>query len=120
MKTTFAALATVATLSTATFAPLQANAAIGSLGECYNAVITWCNEAHPNHAQECAGGGMDECDEEFASAIPGMSFDKIKVRPSRGGLKWQLIDTSKRFNAQNDDDYDDDNSRPSRSRSVGR
>ncbi len=120
MKTTFAALATVATLSTATFAPLQANAAIGSLGECYNAVITWCNETHPNHAQECAGGGMDECDEVFAASIPMGGFDHIKVRPTKGGLKWKLIDTSKRFNAQNDDDDDDDNSRPSRSRSVGR
>ena len=95
MKTTFAALATVATLSTATFAPLQANAAIGSLGECYNAVITWCNEAHPNHAQECAGGGMDECDEVFASTIPMGGFDQIKARPNGNGIKWKLVKLNK-------------------------
>ena len=104
MKVTIAAIATAATLTTATFVPVQANAAIHTLGECYDAVITWCNQAHPNHAQECAGGGMDECDEEFANSVPNGGFDQIKVRPTGKGFKWRLVKLNRAYNSPGDED----------------
>lgn len=49
-------------------------APITTLEQCYAAVITWCNETYPDHADQCGqSSGLDDCDEEFgnASAVPG-------------------------------------------------
>lgn len=118
MKTTFTALATATALTTATFAPLQANAGISNLGECYNAVITWCNNTHPDHASECAGSGLDECDEEFGNMVGG-GFDEIHVQVQPGDkFKWRLINLQEQIDdreaRENDDDDDERPSRPSR------
>ena len=111
MKTTFTALAAAATLSTATFAPLQANAAIETLGECYNAVITWCNETFPDHA-ECGSSGLSECDEEFGMVVGG-GFDEIHVQVQPGDkFKWRLINLQEQIDDRESRDNDDRPSRP--------
>jgi hypothetical protein len=94
MKLTLTAIAASITLATTAIAPIQANAAITTLGGCYDAVINWCNGAHPEHASECAGGGMDDCDEEFGNAVAGMGFDSIRVTPQADGTyKFRLSPT---------------------------
>ena len=76
------------TLIAAAFASLTLTApasfagnAGASLGECYNHVISACNQT--NHPIPCAESGMDACDEVHASAIP------------QGGLKIKLINLGK-------------------------
>ncbi|MCC0076179.1 MAG: hypothetical protein H6898_06265 [Rhodobacter sp.] len=72
---TLAAAALVA-VSTQT-APAHADAApITSLEQCYQAVITWCTETFPDHADQCgSSSGLDDCDEEFGNtaATPGIN-----------------------------------------------
>jgi hypothetical protein len=42
-----------------------AQAAVSSRAECYDVVIAHCNATAGDHAQECAKGGMDQCDAQF-------------------------------------------------------
>ncbi|MCP3972208.1 MAG: hypothetical protein GY717_18170 [Rhodobacteraceae bacterium] len=73
---------TVTAVGTATLAPTQAAARIETLGDCYNAVITWCNNTMPDNASECAnseGGGLDQCDGEFGNKPQGSTIDRIKI-----------------------------------------
>ena len=65
-----AALATMTLVGVA-----QANAAVSTLAECYDLVIADCNKG--DHAQSCAGSGMDECDKVFPTPMvvrPGLVF----------------------------------------------
>ena len=54
---------------------------ITTLGECYNAVITWCNNTHPDHASSCANSRLDECDDQFgaAAAQTGLALQRANV-----------------------------------------
>ena len=48
-----------------------AQAAVSNRAECYDVVIAHCNATAGDHAQECAKGGMDQCDKEFKKiALP--------------------------------------------------
>ena len=76
------------TLIAAAFASLTLTApasfagnAGASLGDCYNHVISACNQT--NHPISCSESGMNACDEVHASAIP------------QGGLKIKLINLGK-------------------------
>lgn len=76
------------TLTASTLAPTTASAKITTLGDCYNAVVTWCNAKHPNNASECAGGqggGFDQCDEHFGKNKTGAAPFQIQMptRPDR-------------------------------------
>ena len=87
---------TRATLIAAAFATLTLTApasfagnAGASLGDCYNHVISACNQT--NHPISCSESGMNACDEVHASAIP------------QGGLKIKLINLGKgRYKAKFD------------------
>ncbi len=90
-RTMLFAAAAAAAFGTAALTPNPALAKIESLGECYDAVITWCNDTHPDHAQECASGGMDECDAEFSNAPQGTTFDRLKALSGPSRVKFQLV-----------------------------
>jgi len=78
MKKIINAFAAAATLTSAAFVPVQANAKITTLGECYEAVINWCNEAFPD--ADCSqASGLDDCDEVFGNAIAGLD---LQARPT--------------------------------------
>ena len=47
------------------------------LGNCYNHVISVCNQG--SHPTSCAESGMDACDEEFASIAVG-NINKLKAK----------------------------------------
>lgn len=48
-------------------------APITSLEQCYNAVITWCTETYPDHADQCGqSSALNDCDEEFGNATASM------------------------------------------------
>lgn len=75
-RSTLAVLAlSVSALHTA---PVSA-APISSLEECYQAVITWCVETFPDHADQCGqSSGLDDCDEEFGNAsASGMTLNRV-------------------------------------------
>lgn len=60
------ALAAAAAFTLTSTAALAGNAG-NSLGDCYNHVISACNQtAHPI---SCSEGGMDACDEEHSASI---------------------------------------------------
>ena len=42
-----------------------AQAAVSNRAECYDVVIAHCNATAGDHAQQCAKGGMDQCDAQF-------------------------------------------------------
>lgn len=70
------------TLSASTLSPTTATAGISTLGDCYNAVVTWCNEKHPSNASECAGGkggGFDQCDEQFSKRSQNTAPFRLKA-----------------------------------------
>ena len=72
----FAIAATALSITATSMTPAQAGP-ITTLGECYSAVITWCTETFPDHADECgSSSALDECDEEFgnATAMPGYAI----------------------------------------------
>lgn len=103
-RTTVFALTTAATLSATSLTTTPAVAAITTLGECYDAVITWCNETQPENASGCAsseGGGLDQCDDEFGSQAQGTTFDRIKIfvgpkrTDGRPNFRLKLIPTAK-------------------------
>ena len=121
MKTIIKALAVTTSLSTSLFAPLQAQAAIENLPDCYAAVLNWCEETFPNH--DCSqSSGLDECDEVFGNASIDMSIDQIIARPQEDGsyaLQFvrtlvELEEDARRHNNNDDDDDDRDSTgRPS-------
>ncbi|WP_370205369.1 hypothetical protein [Pararhodobacter marinus] len=48
-------------------APARA-APIHTLEECYTAVINWCVETYPDHADQCGNAsGLSDCDDEFGN-----------------------------------------------------
>ena len=88
-RTILFAAATLAAFGTATMSPTKADAAIETLGECYDAVITWCNETFPDH--DCSlPSGLDDCDEEFGNQIGGGAINRLQTlggKPGRATLK---------------------------------
>lgn len=67
-KTLIVATATLMTTLTMT----SAFAANGEtpLGQCYNMVISSCNQTS-NHPEACANNGMDACDDEYGNQVGG-------------------------------------------------
>ena len=64
IKTTFAVLATATAITGWASAP--AHAEIKTLGQCYDAVLTWCNANFPE--MNCSNSsGLAQCDEVFGS-----------------------------------------------------
>ena len=81
MKTLIKTLAVTTALTTATIAPMQAHAAIESLADCYQAVLTWCNETYPD--ADCSNAsGLDDCDEVFGDTLSqtGVTFRLSTMR----------------------------------------
>jgi len=74
--TRFFALTAAALVAVSTqVAPAKADP-VTSLEQCYQAVITWCTETFPDHADQCgSSSGLDDCDEEFGNtaAAPGIN-----------------------------------------------
>jgi len=63
-----------------------AQAAVGSLGDCYNRVISACNQKqNVNAAHSCANSGMNACDKEFSKAtvVPIGELNRLKQRTLR-------------------------------------
>ncbi len=84
------AAAALAAFGATTMAPTKAEAKIETLEECYNAVITWCNETFPD--MDCSNAsGLDECDEEFGNQSAGGAMDRLQAvggsRPARAKLQ---------------------------------
>ncbi len=48
------------------------------LGDCYNRVITICNEG--SHPGPCIDNALDACDEEYGDAAAAKRPDDLKVR----------------------------------------
>ncbi len=72
-----AALATMTLVGVA-----QAHAGVSTLAECYDLVIADCNKG--DHAQSCAGSGMDQCDKVFPTPMvlqPGLVFGIGNAQP---------------------------------------
>ncbi|MDJ0630707.1 MAG: hypothetical protein QNJ44_20795 [Rhodobacter sp.] len=89
-RTFIFATATIAALGTTTLAPTRAEAKIETLEQCYNAVITWCNETFPD--MDCSNAsGLDECDEVFGDKVGGGAMDRLQAagggQPGRATLK---------------------------------
>ena len=96
----FTAFATVLTLSAAP--AVHAGNAGASLGECYNHVISACNQT--NHPESCSEAGMDACDELHATAVP-MPGTQIKIFDrGNGKFKARLIPQQTPRPQGNDDD----------------
>lgn len=96
----FTAFATVLTLSAAP--AVYAGNAGASLGECYNHVISACNQT--NHPESCSEAGMDACDELHATAVP-MPGTQIKIFDrGNGKFKARLIPQQTPRPQGNDDD----------------
>ncbi len=106
MKNIVKALAVTASLSTATFAPIQAHAAISSLEECYTAVINWCNETFPNH--DCSNAsGLDDCDEEFGDTAGGIGPNRLFFQHMSDGtyrLRFEPIEPRLVLGGDDDDE----------------
>ena len=58
-------IATFAAISLAGAA--DAYAGVSTVAECYDLVIADCNKG--DHAQSCAGSGMDQCDKVFPTPM---------------------------------------------------
>ena len=117
MKTLIKTLAVTTALTTATIAPMQAHAAIESLADCYQAVLTWCNETYPD--ADCSNSsGLDDCDEVFGDASGAMKIDQIMILTYADGTKSLEFHTSP---VEEEDDEDDrrDNDRRDNDRDRG-
>lgn len=107
------ALATAAAMTV--FTGLSSPAAAGpitNLEECYNAVITWCNETFPDH--DCSSpSGLDECDEVFASHSSPLL--QLQTRPGDPVARLRILSTNYQPVERDDDrggrDDDDDDDR---------
>ena len=114
MKNLIKTLAVTTALTTATIAPMQAHAAIESLADCYQAVLTWCNETYPD--ADCSNSsGLDDCDEVFGDTSGAMKIDQIMILTYADGTKSLEFHTSpveeeeddRRDNDRRDNDRDD-------------
>ena len=117
MKTLIKTLAVTTALTTATIAPMQAHAAIESLADCYQAVLTWCNETYPD--ADCSNAsGLDDCDEVFGDTSGAMKIDQIMILTYADGTKSLEFHTSP---VEEEDDEDDrrDNDRRDNDRDRG-
>ncbi|SFR53439.1 hypothetical protein SAMN04488005_2661 [Yoonia tamlensis] len=110
-------------ITTTTFAPIQAQAGITTLGECYEAVINWCNETFPDH--DCSQtSGLDDCDEEFGNAIGGLDITGIiatKREDETYTLRFEgpsVPEDDKDEGRGSDDDDRDDDREPTRRPTV--
>lgn len=84
IKTTFTILATATALTGWAAAPAKAE--ITSLGDCINAVITWCNDTFGDNVDCSQSSGIDDCKEVFGDkSNQGQAFQLIL--PGRGGKK---------------------------------
>ena len=110
-------------LTTTSFAPIQAQAGITTLGECYEAVINWCNETFPDH--DCSQtSGLDDCDEVFGNAVGGMDINGIfatkrenetyTLRFDGPSVPEDEDEDDGRGNNNDDDDRDEDRDPPRR------
>jgi hypothetical protein len=74
----------------AVIAPMSATpgfAGVGtSLGDCYNILITWCND-NSRHPQACANSVMDACDEMHKAIIVGDDALPLAGFNTAGGTK---------------------------------
>ena len=122
MKTLIKAFAVTTAMTTSTLVPMQAHAEIETLAECYQAVITWCNETYPE--MDCSNSsGLDDCDEVFGDNA-ATRIDNIFVQTWSDGTKTLRFETSEveeederrpqRERDNDDDDRDDDRERPER------
>lgn len=91
--TRFITLTAAALTATSLFsAPAQAE--IETLEECINAVITWCEENHPNH--DCSqSSGLSDCEKEFGNESVSFTYDKIKALSARSTVRGVQIMKSK-------------------------
>lgn len=106
MKTLIKAFAVTTAMTTSTIAPMQAHAAIETLAECYNAVLTWCTETYPD--MDCSNSsGLDDCDEVFGNQTVPMKVDQIFVQTRADGSKTLRFETSLLQIDLGDDDDDD-------------
>lgn len=87
-KTLIAATATLATALTMTSA-LAANGET-PLGQCYNMVISSCNQTS-NHPEACANNGMDACDDEYGNQVGGGASFDLRAPEKRGILIGLLL-----------------------------
>ncbi|MEO8241310.1 MAG: hypothetical protein ABI832_03305 [bacterium] len=69
MKSFVLAITAVGLIAPMTATPSFAGVG-SSLGECYNILISWCND-NSNHPQACANHVMDECDELHGAKLVG-------------------------------------------------
>ena len=63
---------------------VQANAGVTNLGECYDRVISACNQG--NHAESCANHGMNECDKVFPQPMtrqPSLQLENAPTTSTR-------------------------------------
>jgi hypothetical protein len=73
------ALSAVAMLTAATSA--QAGGAGNGLGDCYNHVISACNQKqNVDAAHACANSGMNACDKEHRNATPILPGKLLQMR----------------------------------------
>jgi hypothetical protein len=75
-------------------APMAATpgfAGVGSsLGDCYNILITWCND-NSRHPQACANTVMDACDEMHGANIVGDGELPLAGFNTAGGTdRWHM------------------------------
>lgn len=92
MKTLIKAFAVTTALTTSTLAPVQAHAEIKTLAECYQAVLTWCNETFPDI--DCSNSSsLDQCDEVFGDNASAR-IDRIFIQTWSDGNKTLRFETS--------------------------
>lgn len=76
---------TAAAMTATVMAATPSSAKITTLGECYQAVITWCNETFPDH--DCSHpSGLDDCDEEFgntSNTLPNFDANRFMMKIKR-------------------------------------
>ena len=76
-------LLTLATLTAATLAgAASAGNAGASLGDCYNHVISACNQT--NHPVSCSESGMDACDDLHSASIAPGAISSIRIAAAAG------------------------------------
>lgn len=71
------ALCAAALVAASTLAAPAKAGPISTLEECYQAVITWCVETFPEHADQCGqSSSLNDCDDEFGNASAGLSVGR--------------------------------------------
>jgi hypothetical protein len=112
---------TLLTLATLTAAALGGAASAGnagaSLGDCYNHVISACNQT--NHPVSCSESGMDACDELHSASIAPGAIASIRIaaaagRPQGYIVRLQSVGGRTASAGPDDDGRGDDGRRPGR------